>query len=153
MWFPAYGIGLTEVTSEATSIDVSKAEDNPPKAVLQNDTIANSTSEYIQLFTGLSEAKLPVYITMYLSEVASLLSTQKRSFQLYVDDNPFNLDTIVPPFGSVLETSITNISASSQTSFHLRPTSDSTLPILRLLRAVEDEAAYVTPRVRSRSPV
>ncbi|GMN44170.1 hypothetical protein TIFTF001_013372 [Ficus carica] len=33
-------------------------------------------------------------------------------------------------FGSVLEVSVTNISASSQTSFTLRPTSDSTLPPL-----------------------
>ncbi|GMN44171.1 hypothetical protein TIFTF001_013374 [Ficus carica] len=38
MWYPSYGIGLTELTSEATSVDVGTAKDKPPAAVLQNAT-------------------------------------------------------------------------------------------------------------------
>ncbi|VVA20787.1 PREDICTED: probable LRR receptor [Prunus dulcis] len=66
---------------------------------------------------------------MYFSEVTELDSTQTRSFEIYIDGKS-HFDPIVPAYGSVVEMSITNISASSNTSFSLVATSDSTLPPL-----------------------
>lgn len=66
---------------------------------------------------------------MYFSEVAELDSTQNRSFLLYID-NKLESGTIVPPYGSVSEFYISNMTASSNTSFSLVATADSTLPPL-----------------------
>lgn len=129
-WAPGYGFGLEEVTSEASSIDVSTAEDAPPEAVLKNATTANNTLEYISLITNLPDFHVPVYITTYFSEVTASTTLQgRRSFQLCVDDQPYS-KPIIPPFGSVAEVYIANITASSNTSFTLVPTSDATLPPL-----------------------
>lgn len=114
--------------SEAVSIDVGTAEDSPPKTVLKNATTANNTLQYISLITKLPDFDVPVYIITYFSEVTQQ-KLQRRSFQLCVDDKPYS-KPIVPPFGSVAEVYITNITASSNTSFTLVATSDSTLPPL-----------------------
>ena len=114
--------------SEAVSIDVGTAEDSPPETVLKNATTANNTLQYISLITKLPDFDVPVYIITYFSEVTQQ-KLQRRSFQLCVDDKPYS-KPIVPPFGSVAEVYITNITASSNTSFTLVATSDSTLPPL-----------------------
>lgn len=134
VWYPAYILGSIDVENEATSIDVSSAEDNPPVAVLQNantfnDSLSSSLNKSMEIFTNLPNIKVGIYMTIYCSEVTLLPSTQKRSFQLFIDGEPYS-KPVVPPFGSVKEIYITNITASSVTLFELRPTPDSTLPPL-----------------------
>ena len=118
--------------AEIPKIDVSGAEDYPPAAVLQNASTVNSTTSYIQLDTYLRDSPVPIYITTFFSEVVHLFTTSpnyKRSFQIYVDDEPYS-EEIVPPFGGVVEVAITNITASSNTTITLRSTSDANLPVL-----------------------
>ncbi|KAL6122935.1 hypothetical protein ACLB2K_075459 [Fragaria x ananassa] len=133
-WYSAYGLFTTNVRGEAEipKIDVSGAEDYPPAAVLQNASTVNSTTSYIQLDTYLRDSPVPIYITTFFSEVVHLFTTSpnyKRSFQIYVDDEPYS-EEIVPPFGGVVEVAITNITASSNTTITLRSTSDANLPVL-----------------------
>ncbi|ONI25923.1 hypothetical protein PRUPE_2G327000 [Prunus persica] len=132
-WVPGYGLFAYQVEGEAriSKMDVSGAEDNPPAAVVQNATTGNNTSEYFELYTYLPDFPVQVYIATFFSEVdpAALTSPNKRSFEIYVDEQPYS-KPIVPPFESVVEVAITNITASSKTSITLRPTADSTLPFL-----------------------
>lgn len=132
-WVPGYGLFAYQAEGEAriSKMDVSGAEDNPPAAAVQNATTGNNTSEYFELYTYLPDFPVQVYITTFFSEVdpAALTSPNKRSFEIYVDEQPYS-KPIVPPFESVVEVAITNITASSKTSITLRPTADSTLPFL-----------------------
>lgn len=133
IWAPSYGIGLSEVKSEASGIGSSTAEDHPPQAALENAVISSSTTQYIQFINRLSTEELPIYITAYFSEVNES-AVGKRSIQMYIDNKPF-LSPIVPPFGSVKEVFITNMTASAKTSFTLQASDTSTLP--PLLNALE----------------
>lgn len=130
MWVPAaIGNGLNKVTSDALFIDVNVADD-PPQAAVQNAITTSSTSEYIILGTKfLPTEGVSVYINLYFSEVSQLDSSQNRSFLLYIDNKPQSA-TIVPPYGSVSEFYISNMTASSNTSLSLVATNDSTLPPL-----------------------
>ncbi|XP_059455185.1 uncharacterized protein At1g24485-like [Corylus avellana] len=132
LWF-AYGATGPEeqiITSAASAIDVSTAEDQPPKAVVQNAIIATSTRWRPALYTNL-RGEFSIYINIYFSEVLTLLKTpdEKRSIQLYMDNKPI-LNPIVPPFGSVLQVYLANITASPNNTFTLGATSDSSLPPL-----------------------
>ncbi|KAE8125906.1 hypothetical protein FH972_020667 [Carpinus fangiana] len=115
LWFAYGATGPQEeiITSAPSAIDVSTAEDQPPKAVMHNAITATSTG---------------IYINIYFTEV-TLLNTTKRSIQLYMDNKPL-LNPIVPPFGSVLQVYFANITASPNNTFTLGATSDSTLPPL-----------------------
>ncbi|QCD92375.1 hypothetical protein DEO72_LG5g437 [Vigna unguiculata] len=126
IWAPSYGIGLSEVKSEPSGIDTSTAEDHPPQAALENAIISSSTTQYMQFINRLSTKELPIYITAYFSEVNES-AVGKRSIQMYIDNKPF-LSPIVPPFGSVKEVFITNMTASAKTSFILQASETSTLP-------------------------
>ncbi|ESR37961.1 hypothetical protein CICLE_v10030050mg [Citrus x clementina] len=129
IWNPAViGSGLNMVTSDALFIDVN-VEDEPPQAVMQNAITASTASQSIALGTNFPTEKVPIYITMYFSEVTELDSTQKRAFQFRINNKP-DSDTIVPPYGKVTELYVSNMSASSNTSFSLVATADSTLPPL-----------------------
>lgn len=66
---------------------------------------------------------------MYFSEVTELDSTQKRSFEVF-ENNQSLSEPIVPPFGNVTELYASNITAYPNTSFRLVATPDSTLPPL-----------------------
>jgi|UniRef100_B9I841 hypothetical protein len=69
---------------------------------------------------------------LYFSEVTDLDTTQKkRSFRIYIDNNPPKSEPIIPPYGKVTEMLI-NYTASSNTSFSLVSTLDSTLPPLTM---------------------
>ncbi|CAB4282567.1 unnamed protein product [Prunus armeniaca] len=122
------GNGLVKVTTDAQTIDTS-VPDEPPVAAFQYGITTSKTSEAILLVTDLPPVEVPIYIIMYFSEVNELDSTQTRSFEIYINGKS-HFDPIVPVYGSVVEMSITNISASSNTSFSLVATSDSTLPPL-----------------------
>lgn len=114
------------MASQALSINIT-TNNSPPTAVLKNAVVSASTSHIIILFTDLPAKPTPVYIATYFSEVLLLNPTQKRSFQLCIDDKPIS-DPIIPPFASASEAYVTNRIASASNSFSLRATSDSTLP-------------------------
>ncbi|XWS53191.1 hypothetical protein CRYUN_Cryun11dG0136700 [Craigia yunnanensis] len=129
IWVPAInGGGFTVLTSDESSFE-DDLDDNPPDSVFQNAFATNSTSISITLGTNLPATEVPIYMNMYFSEVTVLDSTQKRSFELYIDDkltsNPF-----IPVYGKAGEMFLTNFTASSNTTFSLVASSDSTLPPL-----------------------
>ncbi|KAK3024463.1 hypothetical protein RJ639_043184 [Escallonia herrerae] len=129
IWVPGVvGNGLTKVTSDALFISNNVA-DNPPQAVLQNAITTSTNSGYIILSPGVSSGVVPIYVNMYFSEVTELDSTQKRSFKVYKDNQSFS-EPIIPPYGNVSEMYVSNITVSSNTTFSLVATSDSTLPPL-----------------------
>ncbi|KAK7314709.1 hypothetical protein VNO77_33236 [Canavalia gladiata] len=133
IWTPADGILLSEVKSEASSIDISTAEDHPPKAALQNAITSSSTRQYMKFINRLPTKELPIHITTYFSEVMES-AIGKRSIQIFIDNKPFS-SPIIPPFESVKEVYITNMTASANTSFILQASDSSTLP--PILNALE----------------
>jgi hypothetical protein len=141
IWRPAYGILLSEVKSEESSIDISTAEDHPPQASLQNAIVSSSTSQYIQFINRLPTEEHPVYINAYFSEVMES-AFGKRLIQMNIDGKPF-LSPIVPPLGSVKEVYITNITASANTTFILQASDSSTFPpILNALEVFQISDAF-----------
>lgn len=121
--------GLNAVTSDALFIDVN-TEDNPPQSVMQNAITTSTTSQSIPLGTDFPAKEVSICMNMYFSEVTELDSTQKRSFQVYINNKPELGTTVVPPYGKVNELTVFNMTASSSTSFSLVSTADSTLPPL-----------------------
>ncbi|XP_021912554.1 probable LRR receptor-like serine/threonine-protein kinase At1g05700 [Carica papaya] len=129
IWIPAVNAaGFTELENEASLILVN-LKDNPPKEVLQNAFAAPNTSIIITLGTNLPLTSVPIYMNMYFSEVTQLSSLDKRSFKLHINGEASS-DELVPPFGVAGEVFLSNFSASSNTTFSLEATPDSTLPPL-----------------------
>ncbi|XP_057953788.1 probable LRR receptor-like serine/threonine-protein kinase At1g05700 [Malania oleifera] len=129
IWAPSVpAAGLVSVASDLPRIDIN-VEDNPPQAVLQNAITTTSASTSIRLGTNLPPIKVPIYMTFYFAEVAQLDSTRNRSFTFNIDDQPIS-KPIIPSYGSVAEKYLTNVTASSNTTFSLVATADSTLPPL-----------------------
>ncbi|XP_052117797.1 uncharacterized protein At1g24485-like [Arachis duranensis] len=129
IWRAADGIGLSEIHNQFSRIDMTTSEDVPPESALQNAIVSTSTNHYIQFINRLpSKKQVPVYITTYFSELIPT-AVGNRSFQMYIDNNKFSTP-IVPPFGQVKELYVTNVTASSDTSFVLQATQTSTLPPL-----------------------
>ncbi|XP_012827734.1 PREDICTED: uncharacterized protein At1g24485-like [Erythranthe guttata] len=91
LWIPAVGKnGLINVPSD-TSLAPTTALDQPPPAVLQNAVTAVTHTTTIPLFVASFPRPVGflVYLNMYFSEVAELdATTQKRSFQVLMDNNP-----------------------------------------------------------------
>ncbi|XP_050371362.1 uncharacterized protein At1g24485-like [Argentina anserina] len=130
IWDPSRDVaGVLKVTSDAIGID-GLVEDQPPKLAMQTAVTTSKTSQYLQLGTNLPKAEVPIYITMFFSEV-SLLDplTDTRSFQIFIDDKTPSVP-IVPNYGGVTEMYITNRTGSSNTSITVVATSSSTLPPL-----------------------
>ncbi|KAF9681654.1 hypothetical protein SADUNF_Sadunf05G0024500 [Salix dunnii] len=129
IWVPArIGSGLVSVASDATLIDVANAPDNPPQKVLQNAITTSSSSGSITLYRGFPDQDVSVYMNLYFSEVTALDTTQKRSFNFYID-NIKESEPIIPPYGEALEMN-GNFTASANTSISLVSTTNSTLPPL-----------------------
>ncbi|XWS28898.1 hypothetical protein CRYUN_Cryun25bG0111300 [Craigia yunnanensis] len=102
IWVPAINGGdFTVLTSDESLIEVS-LDDNPPRAVFQNAFATNSTSISITLGTNLPTTEVPIHMNMYFSEVSVLDSTQKRSFELYIDGNPSS-NPFTPVYGKAGE--------------------------------------------------
>ncbi|KAH9780820.1 protein kinase domain-containing protein [Citrus sinensis] len=133
-WSGAYGFGLSEARHQELMLEL-RTNNDPPETVLKNAVVSLSTSEIIVLLTDLSEKPTPIYIAPDFSEVLLLLNTtQKRSFQLCVDNKPIS-DPIIPLFGSASEAYVTNRIAFASNSFSIQATTASTLP--PLLNAME----------------
>ncbi|XP_052291803.1 uncharacterized protein At1g24485-like [Citrus sinensis] len=133
-WSGAYGFGLSEVAGPASN-GFRLSEVAGQASRMNNAVVSLSTSEIIVLLTDLSEKPTPIYIATDFSEVLLLLNTtQKRSFQLRVDNKPIS-DPIIPLFGSASEAYVTNRIAFASNSFSIQATTYSTLP--PLLNAME----------------
>lgn len=122
------------VESEAESIDVSEAKDKPPQAVLQKAGVGDLWGIFLKTIIylrtdDLPSLNVPIYITAYFSEVAHLNATDKRSIDVYFNNDPYSRQ-INPPFGSVSVVNIANRTASSNTNISIRGSADSTLPPL-----------------------
>ncbi|KAI4352052.1 hypothetical protein L6164_006338 [Bauhinia variegata] len=124
-----------DVTSEAVSIDVTKAEDKPPPAVLQDAAVGTLWGASLRTIIYLRTRDLPadtsvlVYIAAYFSEVARLNANDRRSIDIYINDVPYSRQ-IIPPFGGVAVSYIANTTAYSNTNISIRGSDDSTLPPL-----------------------
>ncbi|KAJ6682907.1 hypothetical protein OIU74_021042 [Salix koriyanagi] len=129
IWVPArIGSGIVSVASDAIFISVANAPDNPPREVLQNAITTSSSSGSIILYHGFPDQDVSVYMNLYFSEVSALDTTQKRSFNFYID-NIKESEPIIPPYGEAMEI-IGNFTASANTSISLVSTTNSTLPPL-----------------------
>ncbi|XP_026420452.1 probable LRR receptor-like serine/threonine-protein kinase At1g51810 [Papaver somniferum] len=87
------------------------------------------------VYTGISDSKIPIHYNAYFGELNTLDSTEKRSFNILVNNK---LDTTIRPNGPVDPPSgylhvvyirnVTSFAINSSYSIALEPTSDSTLP-------------------------
>ncbi|XP_043710968.1 probable LRR receptor-like serine/threonine-protein kinase At1g05700 [Telopea speciosissima] len=129
---PGSGNGIISVASNAQQISTYNCLDYPPSHVVQNAITTENTSIPIILDTNFLPPKdVPVYANFYFSDVFPLdTATQKRSFNIDVDDAPFTTTPIVPPFGNVTEFYTVNATVSSKNKVSLVSTSDSKFPPL-----------------------
>ncbi|XP_057482966.1 putative leucine-rich repeat receptor-like protein kinase At2g19210 [Actinidia eriantha] len=144
IWVPAQvgtGSSLIKVTTDALLISVDQA-DYPPQAVLQNAITTSTPSQSIIFGTDFPTAQVPIYMTMYFSEVTELDSTQKRSFRVYRNNESFS-DPILPPYANFTELYVSNFTSASNSTFSLMATADSTLP--PLINAME--LFYISDRL------
>lgn len=129
IWTPeAAGKGLTEVNSDAF-FSVPGIADNPPPAVLLNAVTTINPSSSILLNMGFPRVEVPVYLNWYFSEVTQLEANETRSFMVYKDGQPLT-QAISPPYGNFTQWYASNYTVSSNTTFSLVPTKNSTLPPL-----------------------
>lgn len=126
----AAGEGLTAVKSEAVVVN-SDAADAPPPAVMKSAVSAVNSTTSIQLSLGIPSGEMPIYLNMYFSEVTELDSTtQKRSFQIVMNNQTLLDEPFSPPYGNSTELYASNLTVSSNTTIELVPTANSTLPPL-----------------------
>ncbi|PON66968.1 Malectin-like carbohydrate-binding domain containing protein [Parasponia andersonii] len=91
-------------------IDVEGANDKPPEAAMRSAAVASRNNlkfKYENILQEyLTDDKVPiVYINIYFSEVQELDPSERRCFQIYIDDVPYG-DSIIPPYGSVKQVTI-----------------------------------------------
>ncbi|KAL3625911.1 hypothetical protein CASFOL_030440 [Castilleja foliolosa] len=135
LWSPTtVGDGLSTISTDALLIENDVVLDQPPSAVLRNAVTAVTPTSEIDLLMGLPTFEIPIYANMYFSEVTQLDTTETRSFQILVNgESPFD-GPIVPTYAKCNEMYISNLIASSNTTFALVPTNDSTLaPLINAL--------------------
>ncbi|KAI3940682.1 hypothetical protein MKW98_030001 [Papaver atlanticum] len=128
---PEVNANYTRITSNSPSIDVS-IDDKPPEVVLRTALLRANASENL-MEIRVSDPKIFVQYNAYFSEVIKLNSSQKRSFNLVVNNDPDSIvGPVVPPYGRALEVRISNITSSANFSYWIDfvPTDDSTLPPL-----------------------
>ncbi|XP_026432449.1 probable LRR receptor-like serine/threonine-protein kinase At5g59680 [Papaver somniferum] len=131
---------VTRVRSNSPSIKVD-VEDKPPKAVLRTTLLPLNSSHDI-FYSPTRNHQFRLHFNAYFSEVIKLNSTQKRSFDIVVNnkqDNSFiaSKNPVIPPYGRTLEVHILNVTIfNSSFSINLLRTNDSTLP--PLINALEE---------------
>ncbi|XP_026422545.1 probable LRR receptor-like serine/threonine-protein kinase At1g05700 [Papaver somniferum] len=131
---------VTRVRSNSPSIKVD-VEDKPPKAVLRTTLLPLNSSHDI-FYSPTRNHQFRLHFNAYFSEVIKLNSTQKRSFDIVVNnkqDNSFIApkNPVIPPYGRTLEVHILNVTIfNSSFSINLLRTNDSTLP--PLINALEE---------------
>ncbi|XP_026439446.1 probable LRR receptor-like serine/threonine-protein kinase At1g05700 isoform X2 [Papaver somniferum] len=125
---------INRVRSNSPSINVG-TDDKPPEAVLRTALTPLNSSENISM-TFTINRKVPIIGKAYFSEVIKLNSTQKRSFNIVVNNHLdttiiFPKNPVIPPYGGVLEVNMINVTTfNSSFSLDFVRTNDSTLPPL-----------------------
>ncbi|KAL9143674.1 hypothetical protein ABFS82_14G249100 [Erythranthe guttata] len=101
----------------------------PPLAVLKH-AVTVAPRNYIVFPVGIYfPVKQLAYYTAYFSEVTQLRPTQKRSFRIHHDNNPYS-QPIVPPYGDYIERYSDYITFSKDSNLFITADDDSTLPPL-----------------------
>ncbi|KAJ4894679.1 Uncharacterized protein Rs2_21473 [Raphanus sativus] len=119
------------LTSAATSINTTGADNRPPEIVLRTAWSQKDMAFYdIKLpFSGVT-----FYIVLYFSEPLTLASDQKRSFYVNYDNKQVGPSLIVPPFGAVAQASLRAVVTTSLPYLTFKATPDSNLnPLINAL--------------------
>ncbi|KAJ0235412.1 Uncharacterized protein HA466_0265950 [Hirschfeldia incana] len=130
IWAPT-PLSTGTLTSAATSINITGADNRPPEIILRTAWSREDMSFYdISLpFTGVT-----FYIVLYFSEPLTLASDQKRSFDVTYDKKQVGPSVIVPPFGAVTQSSLRAVATTSAPYLTFKATPDSTLdPLINAL--------------------
>ncbi|MCL7037167.1 hypothetical protein MKW94_028944 [Papaver nudicaule] len=125
---------LTRVRSNSPSIKLDSV-DKPPEMVLRTSLMRMNSSEDI-FYRDDQNPKGPINFNAYFSEVIKLDSSQKRSFDIVINNNIDNsmivpANPVIPPYGGALEVHIVNVTTfNSSFLIDFKRTNDSTLPSL-----------------------
>lgn len=131
LWFPSGSKDnptLTDLTTSAPSIDITRVSNKPPEIVMSK---ALSGDGLILSDLALPLTGLPVYLALYFSEPQSLGRTQKRSFNVFLDNTQVGLSHIVPVFGKATQVVLRDVVATLGSKIVFQSTDDSVLaPII-----------------------
>ncbi|KAL1196114.1 hypothetical protein V5N11_027786 [Cardamine amara subsp. amara] len=128
LWFPLgsdTSLTLTDLSTSAPSIDITGVSNKPPEIVLSK---AVSEDGLILSDLALPLTGPPVYLALYFSEPQSLSRTQRRSFNVYLDNTQVGSRPIVPVFGKATQVVLRDVVATSASQIVFLSTSDSDLP-------------------------
>ncbi|KAL1215004.1 hypothetical protein V5N11_007779 [Cardamine amara subsp. amara] len=128
LWFPLgsdTSLTLTDLSTSAPSIDITGVSNKPPEIVLSK---AVSEDGLILSDLALPLTGSPVYLALYFSEPQSLSRTQRRSFNVYLDNTQVGSRPIVPVFGKATQVVLRDVVATSASQIVFLSTSDSDLP-------------------------
>ncbi|KAL0790080.1 hypothetical protein Bca101_006326 [Brassica carinata] len=128
---PWYPLGaddtLTDLTTSAPSIDITGASNKPPEVVMSKSS--SSLGESIKLSNlALPLTGVPVYLALYFSEPQTLGQTQKRSFNVFLDETQVSSGPINPVFGKATQVVLRDVVATSVSQIIFQSTGDSVLP-------------------------
>ncbi|KAG2265647.1 hypothetical protein Bca52824_072726, partial [Brassica carinata] len=130
IWAPT-PLSTVSLTSAATSINTSGADNRPPEIVLRTAWSREDMAFYdIKLpFSGVT-----FYIVLYFSEPLTLASDQKRTFYVNYDNKQVGPGVIAPPFGAVTQASLRAVVTTSLPYLTFKAKPDSTLdPLINAL--------------------
>ncbi|CAH8356539.1 unnamed protein product [Eruca vesicaria subsp. sativa] len=128
---PWYPLGaddtLADLTTSAPSIDITGASNKPPEVVMSK--ASSSLGESIKLSNlALPLTGLPVYLALYFSEPQTLGQTQKRSFNVFLDETQVGSGPIIPVFGKATQVVLRDVVATSGSQIVFQSTGNSGLP-------------------------
>lgn len=90
---------------------------------------SSSLGESIKLSNlALPLTGLPVYLALYFSEPQTLGRTQRRSFNVFLDETQVGSGPIIPIFGKATQLVLRDVVATSGSQIVFQSTGDSVLP-------------------------
>ncbi|KAF8053510.1 hypothetical protein N665_1408s0002 [Sinapis alba] len=127
-WYPlGADATLADLTTSAPSIDITGASNKPPEVVMSK--ASSSLGQSIRLSNlALPLTGLPVYLALYFSEPQTLGRTQKRSFNVFLDETQAGSGPIIPVFGKATQVVLRDVVATSGSQIVFQSTGDSVLP-------------------------
>ncbi|KAL1196111.1 hypothetical protein V5N11_027785 [Cardamine amara subsp. amara] len=128
IWLPLgaeTSLTLTDLSTSAPSIDITGVSNKPPEIVMSK---ALSGDGLILSDLALPLTGPPVYLALYFSEPQSLSRTQRRSFNVFLDNTQVGSRPIVPVFGKATQVVLRDVVATSASQIVFQSTSDSDLP-------------------------
>ncbi|XP_010503243.1 PREDICTED: uncharacterized protein At1g24485-like [Camelina sativa] len=118
---------LTDLSTSAPSIDITRASNKPPEIVMSK---AVSGDGLKISYEALPLTGITVYLVLYFSEPESLGRTQRRSFNVFLDTTNVGSRPIVPVFGEATQFVLRDVVATSMSQIIFQSTDDSDLPPL-----------------------